>query len=249
MRKTTLLAVVAILLGPHLARASESRAREHEDDAGAGAGAEADARSRFVWRGVAWSRGPVLQPSAWASASGWSADVWCNVALAERRSLPSAVVASIERSIEWRALRIAPRIVGYDMPSPSHARTTAEGELSGAIDLDAFEIVSTHSFDVGAAPGAYFGTAGIAFEHERGPLTLAISGDVAWASAPLYREYFARDAFGVYLAEAALSFRWDIGDVLYAAVRAEGSALLSPALRRASEPTLLSAGAAFGFDL
>ena len=35
-------------------------------------GAELDGNSRYVWRGLALSSGPVLQPSAWVSLAGFT---------------------------------------------------------------------------------------------------------------------------------------------------------------------------------
>ena len=51
------------------------RASDH-DDREWGAGLDLDSTSRFVWRGLALSDGPAVQPSVWASAFGLTASAW-----------------------------------------------------------------------------------------------------------------------------------------------------------------------------
>ena len=46
-------------------------------------GLEADFASRYVWRGIALSDGPVLQPSAWVSFAGLTLTPWANIAFSD----------------------------------------------------------------------------------------------------------------------------------------------------------------------
>jgi hypothetical protein len=231
---------------------TRARAGGDDDDEWAlGAGAEASAQTRFLWRGVAWSRGPVLQPSAWGSAIGLTANAWCNVMLTQKGGAqPSAIAASIARDFAWRSLRIAPALHYYELPQARAPAKTAEASLDAELELDDFRLSTTHALDIANHPRAYFGTAGVAYEPEIGPFAISVATDVAWASAAMNREYFRRDAWGLSLAEAALSARYDLTDEFYFVLHAEGSALVAPALRAAaSEPALAAAGATFGFEL
>src|SRR5437867_4356277 len=47
-------------------------------------GAETDFNSGYVWRGIALSNKPVIQPSAWISRSGFTFTAWSNFAPANR---------------------------------------------------------------------------------------------------------------------------------------------------------------------
>lgn len=225
--------------------------RARADDGEVGAGAESTAQSRFIWRGVAWSRGPVLQPSAWGSAMGLTADVSCNFMLGhEARGQPSAIVASVVRDFAWRSLRVKPGFFLYELPHARAPARTAEASFEAGIDLGEVSLTTTHALDVGTHPRAYFGTAGIELEPEVGPLTIELATDVGWGSAELHREYFHRGATGLSVAEAKVAARYEVNDLLYFVLHAEGSALLSNALRASgAESTLAAAGATVGFEL
>lgn len=217
------------------------------DDAPA-LGAEADARSRFVWRGVAWSRGPVVQPSAWGEALGWSVEAWCNFMVEREARSPSAFVASLAHRFAWRALRIEPAIVGYDMRA-RRTGTTAEASLELGLDLGDLELVTTHAVDVARDPRIYFGTVGARYERELDHFTLSAEASVGWASAALNRDYFQREHGAVDVVEAGVGARYELTDAVYVAVHAAASTLVARALRASSEPTLASAGASVGFEL
>src|SRR5438046_984527 len=48
-----------------------------------GYGAESDFNSAFVWRGIVWSTRPVMQPSGWISAYGFTLNTWSNLTLSD----------------------------------------------------------------------------------------------------------------------------------------------------------------------
>lgn len=249
-----LVFAAAITMTPRAAGAPTPRDDAHDDDVdpgSVGVGAESDVSSRFIWRGVAWSRGPVLQPSVSASAIGLTGDVWCNYPLERQwRSEPSAVVGSVTRDFAWRALRIEPGFVVYDMPRAARARSTAEASLDVAFALGDLRLATTHALDVGTRPRAYFGTVGVEYEREMARFTFTGEADVGWASAELNRDYFRRAVPAVDVARLAIAARYELTDVFYVVLHAEGSTLVAPALRRnAAEPTLASVGATLGFEL
>ncbi len=248
-----LVVAAAITMAPRAAGAAAPRDEAHDDDdpGSVGMGAESDVKSRFIWRGAAWSRGPVLQSSVSASAIGLTGDVWCSYPIERQwRSQPSAVVASVTRDFAWRALRIEPGFVVYDLPRAARARSTSEASLDVGIELGDLRFVTTHALDVGTRPRAYFGTAGVGYEREIARFTFTIAADVGWASAELNRDYFRRAVPAVDVAQLAIAARYELTDVLYVVLHAEGSTLVAPVLRRnAAEPTLASVGATLGFEL
>lgn len=225
--------------------------RARADDWELGAGAESNAQSRFTWRGAAFSRGPVAQPSAWGAAMGLTAEVFCNFMLMrESREQPSAIVGSVVREFAWRSLRIAPGFFLYDLPRARAPSRTEEASVDASIDLGELSLTTTHALDVGSHPRAYFGTAGLAIEPDVGPFTIVLTTDIGWATAELNREYFHRGASGLSVAEAKVAARYELSDLLYFVLHAEGSTLLSQALRASgAEPTLATAGATVGFEL
>ncbi len=254
------LALLSGLLVPRCVRGAEPAGERgrgdpdgapREDDWELGLGGEVEAKSRFIWRGAALSRGPVMQPSAWAAALGLTAALWCNMMLtSESRRQPSAVVASVKREFAWRTLRIEPGFSVYEAPGNRVMARSAEASIDAGVGFGDFELQTSQALDVGTHPRAYFGTAGVAYEPEVQRFTFTISADVGWATAELTRQYFHRGVNGLDIAEAALAARYDLTDLHYVALHAEGSTLVTPLLRqRGVTPTLTSAGVTFGFEL
>jgi hypothetical protein len=246
-RIVRVLLALALFLATSAARAEANEDAEEDDDA-FGAGAEADARTRFVWRGVAWSRGPVVQPSAWASASGLSVEGWSSVSLGPEGGAP-IVAGTVARDIEWRSVRVTPAIAAYHAPRDGPLGSTAETELEVAIDVGAWSLATSHALDVGARPFAYLGTLGIEHTIERGRFTLTIVANAAWANARLASAYFHAMSNGPAFVEAGIALRYDVTRVLYVALHAEGTELVSTALRREAEPALGAAGVSVGAEL
>jgi hypothetical protein len=243
------LATLAVLLVSRAAVAAATEPRE--DDWELGVGGEVAAKSRFLWRGAALSRGPVLQPTGWASALGLTGAVWCNVMLdRESARAPSAIVSSVVREFAWRALRIEPGFVVYDSPASKLMARTAEATLDAGLGLGDLELQTSHALDVGTHPRAYFGTAGATYEPELWRFTFRVTAHFGWGTRELAGEYFHRPRDGLSVAEAQAAARYEVTDLLYVVLHAEGSTVVTPWLRQSgADPTLVSAGATLGFEL
>lgn len=214
------------------------------------AGAEIDSSSRFVWRGLALSDGPVVQPSAWASAFGATAAVWTNVMLTEERPRGS-IVPSLCWDFDWRSLTLTPGALVYAATRSDDASpTTAEASLDVALRLGELRIMSGHRIDVVDHVGAYFGTVGVAWRRTVDEWTLGARVDVAFANAAFHRAYVGVSETGASSFAAEFSVRRFVTPVAYVALHAHVSALLSERLRAAvDDPTLANVGGALGVEL
>lgn len=238
---------------------------EQGNDASAtSVGAEVDAASRFVWRGIAQSRGSVAQPSIWASAKGLSASVWANVVLndeegsaprpARARSTPkartwvNAVVPAVTYTYAWRALRVEPGASVYVNPSGVAAQTTAETSLNVACVLGSLAFVSRNNVDVGAYAGAYFGTIGADYERSSRKLTIKTFVDLGWATKKFNEAYLHTSTVALNVVEAGLSARYDVSDALYVMPHTEVSALFLASALAPRERVLINGGAALGVE-
>jgi hypothetical protein len=217
-----------------------------------GGGAELALVSRFIWRGLALSRGAALQPSAWVSYAGLTAAIWTNVLLAGEadRERLSAVEPELGYDLAWGPLRLEPRLTLYWMRDVPEATVTTEARLEAALaTFGPISFTNTHQFDLMATPGAYYGTLGSRLEQHFGRLHFGAAFDFGYATAPYNRAYFGAHVAALDLFAAGLSTRVALEHSLYVAANVGLSTLLSPALRvTTDEPVLAYVGLAFGWE-
>jgi hypothetical protein len=217
-----------------------------------GGGAEVLLVSRFVWRGLALSRGASLQPSAWVSYAGFSATLWTNLLLesdAERHTL-SAIEPELAYDFGWGPLKLEPRLTLYWMRDLPSASVTTEAGLEATISVvGPLSVVNSHQLDVMATPGAYYGTLGLRVEQRLGRVRFAASSNVGYATAPFNATYFGVQRGALDLLEAGLETRVALEHSLYVGANVGLSALITPALRASSlEPNLAYVGLSFGLE-
>jgi len=217
-----------------------------------GGGAELALVSRFIWRGLALSRGAALEPSVWVSYAGLTAAIWTNVLLASEadRQRLSAVEPELGYELAWGPLRLEPRLTLYWMRDLPEATVTTEARLEAALAVfGPISVTNTHQLDLMATPGAYYGTLGSRVEQHLGRWHFGASFDFGYATAPYNRAYFGTHVAALDLFAAGLSTRLELEHSLYVAANAGLSTLLSSALRvTTDEPVLAYVGLAFGWE-
>jgi hypothetical protein len=215
------------------------------------AGGELDLDSRYLWRGLPLSRGPVFQPSAWISIFGFTAAVWSNVLLRDEppsRRI-SSVVPSLSYAYVFRRLRLEPGIALFWSRDDLPQVTTVEASAKVSLGIGSFRLQTAHHVDVQAHPGAYFGSFGPQYEPTFGRLGLRIFVNVGWATAAFNCAYWDVDQAAFDVVEGGVELRYALSAVLYASAHAEASTLLAPVLRsEADEPTVGNAGVTLGAE-
>lgn len=217
------------------------------------AGAEVDLNARFLWRGMAFSRGPVVQPSVWVSSYGLTALVWANAMINDE--LPdgkhlSSVVPEFTYTYRYHALTIEPGLFIYASPSEADAPTTSEASLDVSYGLGRFRLISGTKIDVKSHRGAYFGTFGGEYRHTVHRLTLRAFLAIGWATKAFNEAYFETSTAAFDVVEAGASLRYDLTRVFYLTLHTEAMTLLAHSLRSSvEEPTLVNGGLALGFEL
>src|SRR5262245_61908002 len=109
-------------------------------------GAEVDTVSRYVWRGIPYSDGAVVQPSAWIAGHGFSFNAWSNFVAADE--INRGTFDQIFFTATWqRALgrvRIEPTFQGYSSRAAGGAgsATTVETAVRTSIVVGAFRLIS-----------------------------------------------------------------------------------------------------------
>src|SRR5215510_2445673 len=214
-------------------------------------GAEMDFKSGYVWRGLLLD-GPVVQPSSWISAFGFTLSAWSNVALtsaSEGAGLNSGgLILTYER--DWEKLRIEAGLDAYmgRQSSDIESRNTMEGLLGLSYPVGPFRIFTTHAFDVLAYRGSYFGEAGLEYERQvTKSAEFTISVRSGWASSKFNDVYIGVDkpAFNLVGVEGSLTCY--LGRRMYFRPHIEFSSITDRELRGQLAPAnIVTFGLAFG---
>jgi hypothetical protein len=213
-------------------------------------GAELDGNSRYVWRGLAFSDGPVLQPSAWVSLAGLTLTPWANFAFREgdARAGFNELDFTLDYSRDVFNLTVNPSFSVYLYPNQADAPPTDELALALSYPVGPVSIFSDHSVDLIATPGAYFGDAGLNFESElvQG-LTVEASAYAGWSSARFNEANVGVNRTTLSVGGTDLALTWSPGGLFYLRPHVAFSSLLDAELRAATErPWNVTAGLAVG---
>jgi hypothetical protein len=216
------------------------------------AGLEADLVSRYVWRGLALSDGPVLQPSVWASFAGLTLTPLANVAFREdsARAGLNELDLTLDYSRDVFDLTVDPSFAMYLYPNQADAAPTGELAVALSYPVGPISIFTNHSVDLIAAPGAYFGDAGLSFENEFARnLSVEASARAGWASARFNDANLGVNRAALNMAGADLALSWSPGGWFYLRPHAALSVILDRELRAAvASPLLIAGGLAIGRD-
>jgi hypothetical protein len=224
-----------------------------EEDKPAKYGAEIVLNSRYVWRGIALSRGLVLQPSAnFMLYRNLSVNIWGNfdfrTETGEQCFNESDVTVTYSK--DWHKITFEPSIQSYLFPVKATNPNTAEAILTIKYPLKSINVFTRHSFDLVTYRGSHFGEVGIDWEKGFGQrLELSASVSTGWGNSQFNDAYLGMDrsALNVISMQAALS--WKAVKHIRVSPRANLSSLVDRRLRRnVIEPDLKWAGLTVNVD-
>jgi hypothetical protein len=157
-------------------------------------GAEADLGSRYIWEGLAYSRGPVFQPSLWVAAKGFTFTVWASERLNNepQRGQITEVTFSLGYSHTVKGWTIEPTYENWvnrghgDDSGPN----TGVVELRISHALGPVSLFTDQLLDVQSYKGAYLGDAGVTWQKKVHGIGLNWSASGGWTSAKFNENYF-----------------------------------------------------------
>ena len=205
-----------------------------------------DVVSRYVWRGFALSRGPVMQPAFEVEAYGFIAEIWSNFVLNNEHNQGrfSEVDPSLEYHYHLGPVEIVPAFEGYIFINQPGVSNTAEAQLRLSYTVHDLTLTTSQNFDVVHSPGGYYGDFSIGYERELvRKLSLQTATGIGWADAKF-------NAVNGGLSQAALNvffwrlgFTWSALAFLDLTPHLDVNVILDPDLRAAqADPTLVSGG-------
>ena len=209
--------------------------------------AEADVVSRYVWRGIPYSDGAVVQPSTWVSGHGVTFTVWSNLVVADainRGTFDQVFVTAAWQKTIGR-LRVEPALQGYSSKSAGGAGNATTVEVAARVSVAAgsFRVFSNQTVDIATFAGDYVGDAGVsrALALAR-RLELTAQASAAWASASFNNDYVGVRAGAMNYAAAGGALTLNLGRHWYVRPHVEAYRLIDNRVRRAIGSTIIAAG-------
>lgn len=249
--------IVALLILPHLH--NSGWAQEAKVDEGGPAkiaiGVETDFNARYVFRGLAYSQGPVKQTSVWVTVAGFTAYAWGNFVLGQepQRGEFNELDFGFSYQREWKRLRVEPGLdfYRYRPLAPDQSPPTGEASIKLSYPAGPLRIFTKQTLDIGSYRGAYFGEAGVSYERTLSrKTTMAASGGGGWASAKFNAAYIGVSKRAFNLVGAELSLTYAPSRRYYLRPHVEFTRIMDRRLGAyLSSPTIGNFGLAFGINL
>lgn len=231
-------------------------------------GAEADIVSDYVWRGMVFSKGFVLEPYAYVSAYGVTPAIWANVQLQDEHNTLDEIDFLVSYGRTFSDLYIEAGYVYYYLPEfkfeePDGAENPKIGTVDPVDTSDVFVILdypvlpplsiySDHYVTVAGNAGAFYFDVGAAADRELAKnLTLNAYFEAGFGS-PKFNDYnLGREEFAMNLIETGVSATYVLYNIMYVRPHLGYTALVDGDLRDAAGEDNTSfwfGGAAVGFE-
>jgi len=134
------------------------------------AGVEFTGQTRYVWRGLRLSQGPVAQPSVWASFAGWTISPWANITLGNKKGDGwglNELDLNLGYQLDFGGIKVEPSATGCFYPD-DWTEPELELGVNFGYELGELELSSEHTSVVFPSAGGYFGTIGGVFSRDVG---------------------------------------------------------------------------------
>lgn len=252
VRAAVIGAAFWILTTAHIACAFDSLTEATEEPlSGVNVGFEVDFNSRYVWRGIPWSEGAVMQVSSWIEKNGISFGIWTNTNLERRDGRhTNEIDFCLSRETTRGRLTLKPSFELFTYRYQEDAPSTGELALEISAPLGRFHLVTTHAVDVVKYRGAYFGTAGIVRSLELAPgTTFEASASLGWGSGKFNETYIGPRKWALNLISLELSATRYVSGNAYIRPHVSFTHVLDSDLRAAlDDASILCIGLAGGME-
>lgn len=248
LRASLLSLIMICFAAPEFAAAEE----ESEPAPLLAIGAEATFDSRYTWRGIALSRGAVLQPAAYLTVRGLTFEFWSNFDLEpenlQRHYNETDLTVSYKK--EWGRFSLEPSLQSYLFPRDVESANTAEAAFRFGYLVGPVEIFTRHGFDVAEFRGAYFGETGVEWARQlRDTLELSAAASVGWADEKFNASYLDTPKGALNLMSFEVGLSWQPTRNLQIRPHFGLSSLMDRSLRKSSsEPDLRLFGLTLSAD-
>jgi len=226
-------------------------------------GAESDFNSRYIWRGLAWSRGASWQPGVWVGTSGFLFNAWASLPLGDEPNQYqfNEIDLRLSYAKEWGNFTLASAFNIYSYPNQDKTEnpTTGELELAASCTFSSWTLLTTHYLDLIDNPGGYVGEMALEFEKKAAKnLLLNAAARLLFANAKFNDYYVPLKKAAVDTAVLEIRLTYNLSSAIYVAPHFAWSMLLDSEIKDAvakspwvfsDKPMLTSFGIAVGIEL
>ncbi len=131
-------------------------------------GLKSDFMSTYLWRGISYNKGFIMQPSVWVSKSDFTFEIWSNLTLHDIHGdvKRNEIDFILSYQYLWGNLSLEPSAMYYIYPKQEDSPPTGELGLTLSYQFGKFTLVNNFYCDVIKYSGAYFNESGISYEKE-----------------------------------------------------------------------------------
>jgi hypothetical protein len=182
-------------------------------------GTEVDLNRSYIWRGIRYNQGFLVQPAAWISSYGFTFTGWANIVAQDGDTLAETGTNEVDLILEYGAaagsLELTPSFTYYHYPRD---RSFNSGELAvkASLPIGPVSLSTDHIIDVVKYKGAYFGDLGIEYEKEfNSKLSFGSYLYIRWASDKFNQNYTGLEEGSLNYADLGLSLPYYLTENLY----------------------------------
>ncbi len=215
-------------------------------------GTDLDFASRYVWRGIYYSKGAVLQPTVWVSKWGFTASAWGNMPIENEtdQGKLNEVNPTLTYELDLLGLTIRPGFIYYLYPTQSSVPQTGELTLHLDYKLGPFSVFSNNYVDIDAFKGAYYGDVGAGFDFGFAAIfELQTSVSTAFATDKFNKEYYLSSVTALDNVAFNVGLNCQPFDFLFVRPHLQYYIITNPELRKArNEPNVFNVGVTVGVE-
>lgn len=214
-------------------------------------GAEVDFNSQYIWRGIPYSKGAVMNPQAWITWKEWTLYSWNNMALNDEPTQGDFNEYDLYLTYSWKPgkFTVEPSFFYYMYSDQEDSPDTGEASITVSYSLAPFEIFTRHTVDVMAYDGAYFADAGVTYSKEfSDKLSLESSVSLGVGNNRFNFNYIGVNENALNVLETGISFTYYLTEHVYFRPHAEYSVILDSKLRGELDNAVFNGGGAIGVE-
>jgi hypothetical protein len=155
-------------------------------------GAETDFNNKYLWRGITYDDGFVIQPDVWVSYQNITFGVWSNIAMHDIHHSKNLNEIDLSLSYEYSLLKcdFENSLMYYNYQNQPDSPPTGEFYFGIGYSVGEFKCLSNFTIDVVEYPGAFFVEHGLEYEKQlTEEFSLASSLNLGWASRKFNETY------------------------------------------------------------
>jgi len=223
------------------------------DDQNITFGIETDFANQYIWRGISYNKGLLVEPSPWISYSNFTLSIWGNLPAHDVNSAEGNEIDFTASYLkEFEDLSFEPSFNYYTYPGQEEAPPTGEGNLKISYKIFESEVYTNLTLDVVEYPGSACSDLGITHQFDLSDkFNFSLDLNTGCANKKFNRAYINPESAGNSFNYVALSIssNYYLNEIVYIKPHIENFIITSPDLKEISGNSLWNFGVTAGVEL